>query len=488
MASGVVTALEAERDERKVQLKTLQEEWAGKQFSTEAKQRYNDINRSIDEFDAKIELAKRDERMQELEERSKDEKYIERGDVQFKRPGAVEDALIYDLSTITHDYMNPAGTGREFRDRAKRAIERAEFRSGLISREDAQTHVDRLLHDKDSEDGQLSRHLLVTGSPEYGRAFGRYVTGQYLSNKDRDSLEISRAMSLTGTSGGFAVPFELDPSIIPTSNLAINPYRSISRVIQISVDEWRGVSSAGITAAYAAEATAASDNAPTLAQPTISTEKAQAFVPFSIEVGMDWPSLQSEMGTLLSDSKDELEATKFTLGSGTNEPFGVITGATTVYTAAATNAITVADIYGWQASLGPRFRPRSAFVMNLGVANRVRQFDTQGGASIWLDNLTMGLQANDVPSPGSFASNLLGRPAYESSAMSATMTTGQLIGVYGDFNYFVIVDRIGMNVEVIPHLFDVTNNRPTGQRGLYAYWRNGSKVVDANAFRTLKLA
>ena len=72
--------------------------------------------------------------------------------------------------------------------------------------------------------------------------------------------------------------------------------------------------------------------------------------------------------------------------------------------------------------------------------------------------------------------------------MSGTFTTGQLIGVYGDFNYYVIVDRVGMNVEVIPHLFDVTNNMPTGQRGLYAYWRNGAKVVDANAFRTLKLA
>jgi predicted phage gp36 major capsid-like protein len=48
----------------------------------------------------------------------------------------------------------------------------------------------------------------------------------------------------------------------------------------------------------------------------------------------------------------------------------------------------------------------------------------------------------------------------------------------------VIVDRVGLSVEVIPHLVG-TNHRPTGQRGLYAYWRNGSKVVDANAFRAL---
>ena len=68
------------------------------------------------------------------------------------------------------------------------------------------------------------------------------------------------------------------------------------------------------------------------------------------------------------------------------------------------------------------------------------------------------------------------------------MTTGQLIAVFGDFRYYVIAERLGLTLEVIPHLFDVTNNMPTGQRGLYAYWRNGAKVVDANAFRTLKLA
>ena len=259
MASGVVSALVAEREEREKELRTLQDEWNGKPFSPEARQRYNDINRSIDEFEQKIELQRRDERMAELTDKAKDEKYLERGDVQFKRPGAVEDSLIFDVSTITRDYMDPAATGREFRDRAKRAIERAEFPNDRLSKEDQQTTVDRLLRDKDSEDGALSRHLLATGSPEYKRAFGRYVMGSYLSQKESEALEISRAMSLTGTSGGFAVPFELDPSIIPTSNLAINPYRSISRVVQINVDEWRGVSSAGITSAYAAEATAATD-------------------------------------------------------------------------------------------------------------------------------------------------------------------------------------------------------------------------------------
>jgi len=480
--ASVLETLRSECAEKELQLKDLEAENAGKRFDESGKERWNNLNKQIEEYQTRIELEARRERIEGLASDNTRTEKIEAP--QIARPKAD----IFDLDQIRHDFRDPAVAGKEFKERAKYALEDAEFPSARNRTEEVQEHIDDMLQRIDGEEGRMSRHMLLTGSPLYKRAFGKYLGGAYLSHEEGRALEFSRAASLTGTSGGFAVPFELDPSIIPTSNLAINPYRSISRVINISVDEWRGVSSAGITAAYAAEATAATDAAPTLAQPTISTEKARAFVPFSIEIGMDWPSFASEMGGLLADAKDELEATKFTLGNGTNEPFGVITGATTVFTAAATNAIVIADIYNWSASLGPRFRPRGVFVMNAGIANRIRQFDTAGGAGLWIDTLKSGLATQDVPSPGQFQANLLGRPAYESSAMSSTMTTGQLIGVYGDFNYYVIVDRIGMAVETIPHLFDVTNNMPTGQRGLYAYWRNGAKVVDANAFRTLKLA
>jgi predicted phage gp36 major capsid-like protein len=46
-----------------------------------------------------------------------------------------------------------------------------------------------------------------------------------------------------------------------------------------------------------------------------------------------------------------------------------------------------------------------------------------------------------------------------------------------------------MNIELIRHLFGAAQgNLPTGQRGLFAYWRVGAKVLDANAFRVLRLA
>jgi hypothetical protein len=48
-----------------------------------------------------------------------------------------------------------------------------------------------------------------------------------------------------------------------------------------------------------------------LAQPSVDTAKAFAFVPFSIEIGQDWTSLHAEVARLFADAKDVLEATAF---------------------------------------------------------------------------------------------------------------------------------------------------------------------------------
>jgi len=69
-------------------------------------------------------------------------------------------------------------------------------------------------------------------------------------------------------------------------------------------------------------------------QPVINVQMGRAFVPFSIELGQDWgggsgDGIQAELGSLLQQSRDILDATKFLLGSGTNELVGVLTAGTT---------------------------------------------------------------------------------------------------------------------------------------------------------------
>ncbi len=486
MAVVTIEELESRQTEITGRLQEIDAEFAGEELSEEARAEWNRLNEEFDGNDARLkELRARRQRVEQLA--GAPEAREEGVSFQTSRPGATRGGDIFDLSTIRASIDNPESAVRELRDRGMRAVEAATFPHEAADQDRVRDHLATLL-DRDADDGlgrgsipgTLARHLLVTGSPTYKRGFGKYLSSKPLSPDE------SRALSLTTSAGGYAVPFVLDPTVVPTSNLAVNPFRAIARVEQITVDEWRGVTSAGITAAYAAEVTEAGDNAPTLAQPTISTEKAQAFIPFSIEIGMDWNGLQTEMARLLQDSKDELEATKFATGSGSNEPYGVLTSATATVTSSTGGAFNSVDLYTLEANLPPRFRPRASMVLNRFFAQKIRQFDTNGGAQLWIDNLQLGL-ANQVPTPGNYGARLLGYGAYESSAMASSVTTGSKAIIMGDFSYYVIADRIGLSVELIPHMFATANNRPSGQRGLYAYWRNGAGAIATNAFRTLQL-
>jgi hypothetical protein len=122
------------------------------------------------------------------------------------------------------------------------------------------------------------------------------------------------------------VPFELDPTVLLTSNGSVNPLRQIARVQPIVGKEYDLVTTAGVTVTRVAANTPATDNSPTLAQPTIKAERVQGFIPFNIEIEGDWTGMQASMMELLRDAKDIEEATAFTLGTGTSpDAGGVVT-------------------------------------------------------------------------------------------------------------------------------------------------------------------
>ena len=73
------------------------------------------------------------------------------------------------------------------------------------------------------------------------------------------------------------------------------------------------------------------------------------------------------------------------------------------------------------------------------------------------------------------------------STFNASATADNFLLAYGDWKQFVIVDRIGTTLELVPHLFG-DNSRPTGERGALLWFRTGSDVVVDNAFRILNVA
>jgi HK97 family phage major capsid protein len=398
---------------------------------------------------------------------------------------------IYDIAGARAESRNDDEFLDTLNSNALRSVEAATFELGHSH--DAKGQVERLL--KSDHSGEVARRILATGSPTYQRAFAKTMVGKPLSSSEREALERT-SMSTSASAGGYAVPYTLDPSVIHSSNLSVNPWRALCRQVTLTgSNTWQGVSSAGVTASYDTELQEVSDDSPTFAQPTATLRTARAFVQYSIEIDLDWASLQSEMAGLFSEAKDDLESTSFLTGSGTApNPLGILETANTagvgtaafVFTAG-TAAFVVGDVYKLENALGPRWRPRASIVANRATYNAIRQFDTAGGAQLYVNNLQLGQNAT-FPTPGNLNTHVLGYPAYEASAMSTTYaTTGQLSMILGDFSRMVIVDGVGMNVEPINHLFNTTTNLPDGRRGLFAYWRNATAITAPLAFKILKV-
>ena len=368
--------------------------------------------------------------------------------------------------------------------RARHVVDDKEIGGHL--RDDQKAQLEKLLRTRSGNlDGDLlARQLLATQNPHYRTAFQKYASNSNaFTNDESRAIEqvrhLARAASLSNAAGGFAVPVLIDPTIIMTAQGSTNDILRLARVETITTDEWKGVSSAGVTWKFDAEAAEATDNAPTIAQPTVTTKRADGFIPFSIEIGMDWPGFADQMANLLAEGYSELLADKLTTGTSTNSPRGLIAdldGTTSIEVELATASTIIAgDIYGLWAALPQRFRrqPNTAWMSSTDVQNTIRQLGTVD------PNFSVDITQEAIP-------RLFGRQ-YPMNDYMEDITAGtgtQPFLVVGDFRGYVVAQRAGMMVELIPHLVG-TNNRPTGQRGWFAWARVGADVVNSAGFRLL---
>ena len=401
-----------------------------------------------------------------------------------RRPKQVEQALRNIRGGLTDEYGASDVrrlTITEARDRALHALSDRNLAGHLAP--DQLDHVDyQIRHNTD-----IARRILVTETDDYKSAWAKFVTTPHPiltpdETKAMQAWEEYRAMAENvTTAGGFGVPVFIDPSIILTGQGTDNPFLQLARQVTINTNIWKGVSSAGVTWAFQTEGAATTDNSPTLAQPSVTVHMARGFLPYSIEVGQDYPQFADEMSTLLASGYDELLVDKFTRGSGSGEPQGILTAlsANTNVRVTVTTAGTIGapDPYKVWAALGQRFRRGANWLMSVDINNAIRQLGT---ANVY--------HAATVTLPDDWADTLFLKGVYESPYMPGTTTfstSTQGFAVVGDFQNYVIARRGGMNVELVPTLFDVTNNRPTGQRGWFAYARIGGASVNDLGFRLL---
>lgn len=384
-------------------------------------------------------------------------------------------------------------TAEETRGRALNAVEGWRADDGI--KEAATRTIERAGFGTAEAEGEadasgVARHVLRYGNPLYQSAFRKWVKDPEgyvadLTPQEAQAWRDARAENrATLQLSGAVVPSPLDPTISLTSDGSVSPLRQIARVDSTSSKHKRYITSPGASFGFYAELATVDDDTPTLSEVTITPERASGFIAASIEALADQVDWSTEMVKIIGDAKDNLEAEKFTDGTGSDEPYGIAyrLANTTTAQVAPTSAETfaLADVYKVAQALPARWRPRASWMAELSTLNHAAQFESGNGARMF-------------PRLDDMEPSMLRRRVYENSYMDAhsdilTGSTGTHdVLAFGDFDQFVILDRIGMAVEVVPHIFDVTNNRPIGARGFFAYWRTGSDWLTSNAFKALHI-
>jgi HK97 family phage major capsid protein len=394
-----------------------------------------------------------------------------------------------DPYAAERDGDDDRGLDRGLRSAAMRQLD-TNVQQGLMAAAGAESIENLFSSGHPGQQNWAARWAQAAGDPDYLSSFQKRLIDPQgardrFSNKEIEAVrrvhELSgeRAMGDLDTQGGYLIPAQLDPAILLASSGSNNPIREMARVTQTVGESWKGVSTAGATSRWAAEASEANDDSPPLAQPEVVAYKGDCFVPYSVELESDSAiGFVDEISKVMVDTITQLQNVAYTLGSGIGQPNGFVSSLSAGSAPSVVNSITPdtlvsGDVYALQSSLAPRFQQNSAWAANLSILNSLRQFETTAGAL-------------KFPSLQAVPPMLLGRRAFEISNMDPTVDAGQhnYVLAVGDWSQFLITDRVGTRTEVAPLLFG-PNRRPTGQRGFYVWFRTGSDVLIPNAFRLL---
>lgn len=179
------------------------------------------------------------------------------------------------------------------------------------------------------------------------------------------------------------------------------------------------------------------------------------------------------------------EEKAFLTGTGFGQPLGVFTasadGVTTardVSTGNTTTAITADGLIEAQMHTKAQYWNRGSWLFHRDAVKQIRKLKDGDGQYIWSpmggDNAVI---ANAMPG------SILGRPYYVSEYAPNTFTTGQYVGIYGDFSFYYIVDSLNLEIQMLNELYARSN-----QYGYIGRMEVDAQPVLAEAFARVKLA
>ncbi len=307
-----------------------------------------------------------------------------------------------------------------------------------------------------------------TLTPEYRQALDHYLrTGDQTQMRN---LTVS-------SDGAYTIPTDVASNFVLALNRGSVVRRAGASVLKTSKNTVIPVSSV-VSGGWEPEATTFD-----AADPTLSSFNANAFK-YTVK------SLMSN--ELLADSAIDIQSfitERFTdaiaqatdnayvagAGSGSNQPTGLLTGATTKVVVSE-ETFTAQELLAHHYAIPAQYRndPSMAYICNDAVIGFI------AGYAVDVTN-KIDFRASTVPGQ---PDTLFGKPIYSSAAMATTFDANAKLLVGGAFKYYQVVDRIGqMGIKRLSELYAETD------RTLFlGAFRTDGKCLLPDAFRTLVLA
>jgi HK97 family phage major capsid protein len=173
------------------------------------------------------------------------------------------------------------------------------------------------------------------------------------------------------------------------------------------------------------------------------------------------PMIQAKVIQRLGYKFGTTNEVAFLLGTGVQQPLGVftpsadgisttqdvVTGSTTGFIATSAGVNGSDCLFDCLYNLKAQYQARASWIFHRSIVKLIRKMKDLEGRYIWQPGLQPGQPAT-----------ILDRPFYMSEYAPSTLTTGQYIGIVGDFSHYEIVDALDMEIQRLDELYAESNS------------------------------
>lgn len=299
----------------------------------------------------------------------------------------------------------------------------------------------------------------------------------------------------TGSEGGYTAP-NLISSQLYDAMKAFGTMRQVAEVITtgnglpLSFPGSDGTSEVGELIAQNATATAADPSFTTVALNVFKYSSKIVAVPLEL-LQDSTVDIEAFVRNRLAQRLGRIGNQHFTTGTGSGQPYGVITAATVGKTGTTGQTLTIIfdDIIDLIHSVDPAYRgAQCVFTTNDSLLKVIRKLKDSQNRPLWVPSFEAGI-VRGVGVRGGFANPdtpevfdyLLGYPLYVNNDIASPAANAVTMS-FGDHSYYKVRDALDVQ------MFRFTDSAYTklGQVGFLAWARFGGNLVDSLAVKTYK--